>query len=156
MRRTFRVWSRLLPAASVGLLMGLRVYADQPQPFPYEFLATPVEGPRDPSIEKHYTAQWSACQTRAVSTQANEACFAAEFARHDKVLNRTWRSTLDRIAPQSQRQLVAAQRKWIAQRDPFCKLQADKFRGGTIAPVVYVDCRVEQTIRRTMWLEQLR
>jgi hypothetical protein len=51
--------------------------------------------------------------------------------------------------------LLNAQRKWIAARDPFCKAIADGFKGGTIAPVVYSDCRVEQTIRRTIWLEGL-
>jgi uncharacterized protein YecT (DUF1311 family) len=38
----------------------------------------------------------------------------------------------------------------------FCKSKAAEFSGGTIAPVVYLDCRVEQTIRRTMWLSALR
>jgi hypothetical protein len=37
----------------------------------------------------------------------------------------------------------------------FCKSKAAEFSGGTIAPVVYLDCRVEQTIRRTMWLSAL-
>lgn len=147
---------RLLAAASVGLLMGMRVLADQPETFPYKFLMTPEAGPLDPLLEMRYTAQFSACQARAVSTQANEACFAIEFARQDKVLNRKWRSTLARIAPQLHGHLVAAQRKWIAERDPFCNSKADKFREGTIAPIIYLDCRVEQTIRRTMWLEQLR
>jgi uncharacterized protein YecT (DUF1311 family) len=156
MREVFRVRCGLFSAAFVELLMAIPVHAGQPQPFTYEFLTTPVEGPQNPAIDERYTAQWSACQKRAVSTQANEACFAAEFARHDKVLNRTWRTALARIAPQLRGQLVTAQRKWIVERDPFCNSEADRFRGGTIVPVVYLHCRVEETIRRTLWLEQLR
>jgi hypothetical protein len=44
----------------------------------------------------------------------------------------------------------------VADRDPFCGKDADGFAEGTIGGIVYLDCRVELTIRRTMWLERLR
>ena len=123
--------------------------------FQYRFVMTPEEGPLDPAIEQRHSREFDQCQARAVSTRDNEACFAAEFARQDEHLNRVWRQTLERIGPRLRAQLVSAQRNWIAKRDPFCGSKADEFRGGTIVPIVYEDCRVEQTIRRTMWLEGL-
>jgi uncharacterized protein YecT (DUF1311 family) len=146
---------RLLAAACVALLIGMPVHAHKVEPFVYRFVTTPEEGPSDPAVRKRHTAQFWACQERAVSTQAHGACFAAESARQDQVLNRTWRRALASVAPKLRGRLVAAQRKWIAKRDPFCRPEADKFREGTIAPLIYIDCRIEQTIRRTMWLEQL-
>jgi uncharacterized protein YecT (DUF1311 family) len=62
---------------------------------------------------------------------------------------------LNRLPAATHAGLLAAQRKWLAARDPFCIADVEGFGSGTIAPVAYVDCRVELTIRRTMWLEQL-
>jgi len=132
------------------------VSAKQPDPFAYRFVMTPEEGPIDRMIDKRHTATFTKCQDQAVTTHSNELCFAEEFVRQDQMLNQTWREVVARAAPRFHKKLLSAQRKWAAQRDPFCRSKADEFRGGTIAPVVYTDCRVEQTIRRTIWLEKLR
>ena len=147
---------RLLAQACVGLLLALPLQAQAPDRFAHEFVSVPMEGPRNPAVEKRYTAQFNACQRKASSTPSIEACFAAEFARQDKELNRIWRLALPRFDASSRAQLLAAQRKWVAKRDPFCRSEADRFSGGTMAPVAYLSCRVEETIKRTMWLEKLR
>jgi uncharacterized protein YecT (DUF1311 family) len=116
---------------------------------------TPEDGHQDPAIAKRYSAKFSACQRRAVATPENEACFVAEFTRRDGELNQAWRATLGRISPALRMALLKAQREWIVARDPFCRRVSDAFSGGTIAPIVYEDCRVEQTIRRMIWLESL-
>jgi uncharacterized protein YecT (DUF1311 family) len=141
---------------AAAFFTGIPVQARQHDPFAYKFIMTPEEGPLNPAVEKRYTAAFNQCQKRAVSTSDNEACFNAEFDRQDKILNHAWASTLRRVPPNLRSGLVSAQRKWIAERDQFCNSKAEEFRGGTIMRVVYVDCRVEQTIRRTIWLEKLR
>jgi uncharacterized protein YecT (DUF1311 family) len=125
-------------------------------PFEYHMEATPEEGQVDPVIQKRYSAQWAACQERARVTYEHATCFEAEFVRQDAALNQAWKSTLKRMPSAMHGPLLTAQRKWVAARDPFCRADSDGFKGGTIAPIVYVDCRVELTIRRTIWLEQLR
>jgi uncharacterized protein YecT (DUF1311 family) len=145
-----------LAIAFAGLLVAVPVHASNPETFAYKFMMTREEGPLDASIEKRYTATFNRCQKMAVSTQANVACFADEFRRQDKTLNHVWKVTLARIAPNVRGRLRAAQRQWVAKRDSFCKSKADEFGGGTIQPVIYVNCRVEQTIRRTIWLSALR
>jgi uncharacterized protein YecT (DUF1311 family) len=125
-------------------------------PFTYKLQMTPEEGPLDPAIEQRHTAQLAACQKRAVATYESAACFEAEFVRQDAVLSRVWKAAFHRVPPVQREALLNAQRKWIAERDPFCETVADGFSGGTIEPIVYTDCRVEQTIRRAIWLEKLR
>ena len=136
-------------------LLGAPLAARRANPFAYTMHMTPEDAQADPVIEKRYTARFAKCQKVAVTTRENAACFEAEFARQDAVLNRVWKATNRRFKAERGR-LLAAQRKWISECDPFCKSIADGFEGGTIAPVVYSNCRVEQTIRRTLWLEGLR
>ncbi|WP_298174663.1 lysozyme inhibitor LprI family protein [Novosphingobium sp.] len=124
-------------------------------PFAYRMVQTPEEGPLDPKVEGRYTAAFTACQKTAQTTSDNADCFVAEFARQDAELNRTWQAVFPRIPAQQRPLLRAAQRRWVAARDPFCRRQSDSFSGGTIAPVIYVSCRTEQAIRRTLWLERL-
>jgi uncharacterized protein YecT (DUF1311 family) len=148
------MWKRLTIGLG-GLLLAFSGHASQPDPFAYEFVMTPEEGPVDAAVERRYTASFNRCQKGAVTTAANVACFHDEFSRQDLTLNRVWRTAFARMPANSRGRLRAAQRQWVSQRDPFCKSKAAEFSGGTIAPVVYLDCRVEQTIRRTMWLSAL-
>ncbi len=145
-----------LLAVALALSTGVLGQARAIDPFDYKMTVTPEEGPVDPKIDSQYTASFSACQKRAQVTSQNADCFEAEFRRQDAKLNEIWRATLPRFAPKARRSLLEAQRKWIQGRDPFCMKDSDGFSGGTIAPVVYSSCRVELTIRRTIWLKQLR
>jgi len=123
-------------------------------PFAYRMVITPEEGPLDPVVEGRYTPAFAACQKAAQTTSDNAACFTHEFARQDSALNAAWQAVFARIPAQQRPLLRAAQRRWIAARDPFCRKQSDGFAGGTIAPVIYVSCRTELTVRRTLWLEK--
>ena len=128
--------------------------AQTSDPFEYKLEVTPEEGPVDPAIDGRFTKQFADCQERAQITQENAACLEAEFVRQDAALNKAWKDALGRLPAATHKPLLTAQRKWIAARDPFCR--ADSDGPGTIAPVEYSSCRVELTIRRTIWLENLR
>lgn len=117
---------------------------------------TAEEDQVDPAVNARYTPAFAACQNRAEITSDNDACFVAEFVRQDAVLNHVWKMAFARITGSDHTRLLAAQRAWLAARDPFCRKTADAFSGGTIMPVVYSSCRVELTIRRALWLERLR
>jgi uncharacterized protein YecT (DUF1311 family) len=124
-------------------------------PFAYRMVQTPEEGPLDPKVEGRYTTAFAACQKTAQTTSDNADCFVAEFGRQDAALNHAWQAVFPSIPAQQRPLLRAAQRRWLAARDPFCRKESGGFSGGTIAPVIYVSCRTEQTIRRTLWLEKL-
>lgn len=153
---TLRLLTGLISAAAAVWSFGTPLKAGAANRFNYKLEVTPEEEHVDPSIDRRYTAAFAGCQNRAQTTSENATCFEAEFQRQDAKLNATWRTTLRRLPPGERPLLVQAQREWVAERDPFCMKDADGFSGGTIAPVVYVGCRVELTIRRMIWLEQLR
>ncbi|MDF8333299.1 DUF1311 domain-containing protein [Novosphingobium sp. HBC54] len=140
----------------LSAVLSVPAYASAPDQFAYKFVTTPEEGPVDANIESHYTIAFRNCQKAAVATSANIRCFQDEFARQDQTLNRVWQNVLGRFSPNNRGRLRSAQRRWANYRDPFCKSKAAEFDNGTIAPVVYLDCRVEQTIRRAIWLSALR
>lgn len=117
---------------------------------------TDEQGPVDPAITARMTATFNRCQDKAQVTSDNDACYAAEFGRQDALLNRTWARVFARVTGRDHARLLAAQRRWLAARDPFCRKVSDGYAGGTIAPVIWSSCRVELTIRRTIWLENLR
>ncbi|MBV9511958.1 MAG: DUF1311 domain-containing protein [Caulobacteraceae bacterium] len=131
-------------------------HAASHDPFAYTMRITPEHGSVDPVIDHRYTAAFAARQQHAQTTPDNAQCFVAEFTRQDAVLNRDWKASLARLPASEQPALITAQRRWVVARDPFCKARSDDYSGGTIAPIIYVDCRVELTIRRSLWLEHLR
>jgi uncharacterized protein YecT (DUF1311 family) len=143
-------------AASLAGMSGAPLHAAPADPFAYTMEITPEQGPTDPVIERCYTRAFATCQDHANGTPGIADCFMIEFGRQDAVLNRTWKATLARLPAAAHKPLIQAQRKWAAARDPFCRDRSDEFSGGTIAPVIYVSCRAELTIRRTLWLERLR
>jgi uncharacterized protein YecT (DUF1311 family) len=145
-----RVLIRLAAATAV-----LGTAAVAAPPYAYRMQVTPMDGQPDAAVERRYTPQFAACQKRARTTPDNAQCFSAEFTRQDDALNRAWRGAYGKTAAARKPALLAAQRKWVTERDPFCRRQTDGFAGGTIAPVIYGGCRVELTIRRTLWLERL-
>ncbi len=139
----------------LALLAGPAMAADFGR-FAYVMHVTAEEDPVDPAVNARYTQAFAACQNKARVTYENAACFEGEFARQDAALNAVWKGAFARITGPDHARLLAAQRAWLAARDPFCRTKSDEFSGGTIAPVVYSSCRVELTIRRTLWLKKLR
>jgi uncharacterized protein YecT (DUF1311 family) len=138
-----------------AVLLPSAVVAQDAGRFAYPLHVTAEQDKADPTVNARYTAAFNACQARAVMTADHDACFAAEFVRQDEALNRTWKATFARITGPDHARLLAAQRGWLVARDPFCRSDADGFAGGTIMPIIYTNCRVELTIRRTIWLEHL-
>ena len=143
---------RLVPLA---LALAVKVPATA-MPYAYRMVVTPEEGPVDPAVEARYSSAFAACQQASRITADNVRCYADEFPRQDTALNQVWPAALARVGAVRQAALRAAQRRWIAARDPFCDRLAGEFAQGSIMPVVLASCRVELTIRRTMWLEGLR
>ena len=139
-----------------GVVLSGAALAAPADRFAYRLFVTEEQDPVDPAVNARYTRAFAACQDKAQITSENAACFEAEFARQDAALNAAWKGAFARVTGPDHARLLAAQRAWLAGRDPFCRKDSDAFSGGTIAPVIYSSCRVELTIRRTIWLERLR
>lgn len=141
-------------AASVGLSAPATAqYSHLPK---YEMHVPSEAETVDPAVTRRYTIGLAACQKQASTTQANAECFEAEFRRQDSALNGLWRSLSVRASAKVRIPLLGAQRRWSVDRDPFCKASADASTSGTATPLIYSSCRVDETIRRMIWLEGLR
>lgn len=142
-------------SAGLTLLACAQPVIAAPDPFAYTMMVTPEEGPLDPLVQSSYTQAFAQCQDAAQITSDNAACFEAEFTRQDQRLNVAWVAAFRATVPAKRAALRQAQRLWAASRDPFCRKESDGYAGGTIAPVIWSGCRVELTIRRTLWLEHI-
>lgn len=91
-------------------------------------------------------------------------CADADFRSADETLNETYRATMDTLrgvdadaGDGSDRtgKLRTAQRSWLRLRDEQCALEAAYAYGGTLAPVLEIECRARMTAERTETLRRV-
>lgn len=97
-----------------------------------------------------------ACDNAATQSAMN-ACYGNALKTADKTLNDTYRQVSDRLAsdPDTKKQLVTAQRAWIAFRDAECAFSASGAEGGSIYPMIKSICLADMTTERTSQLAAL-
>jgi uncharacterized protein YecT (DUF1311 family) len=139
---------------SGSLIIGGQQGASSPGIFAYSIEKTPEEGPVDSAVTSRYTQHFHACTSGRSATSVLVPCFEQEFTRQDMLLNRAWLTAMRRVPAARRSALRAAERQWIVARDPFCKRFVGGLRGSLVS-VAYLDCRIELTVRRTLWLERL-
>ncbi len=86
----------------------------------------------------------------ATTQAAMNTCAAADFARADAALNATYAEVMARLArdEQGRARLVAAERAWIAYRDAQCDFESNDTAGGSIHPMLVLQCRATLTQSR--------
>ncbi len=112
----------------------------------------------DKAVEARYTKAYTTClntgDAAAGQNLAMQQCGQDEFARQDAALNTTYAATIKRLTPAKQTKLRGFERTWANGRDSGCRASAHKEGGGgTIEGLLYISCRVDTTIRRSIWLE---
>ena len=92
----------------------------------------------------------AACEDDATTQADLNDCAAQSFTKSDTALNGLYREIMQRLGKDSAeaRQLVAAQRAWIAFRDAECSFAASGVAGGSIYPMTVVNCRDMLTSKR--------
>ncbi len=95
-------------------------------------------------------SQEPAIDCKAAKTQmAMNYCAYQDFKAADAELNQVYRQLRKSYKGMAQdRQLVDAQLVWIKFRDADCKFSADRFKGGSIAPLIYSGCQTNLTKQR--------
>ena len=90
------------------------------------------------------------CEDTATTQADLNDCAAQSFEKSDTALNGLYRQIMQRLGKGSAeaRQLVAAQRAWIAFRDAECDFAASGVEGGSIYPMTVVNCRDALTQKR--------
>ena len=75
-------------------------------------------------------------------------CAAADLGKADAGLNRAYAQALARLTPGSKARLRDAQRAWIAFRDKQCAFEANGADGGSVSPMVAMNCATGLTSAR--------
>jgi uncharacterized protein YecT (DUF1311 family) len=102
------------------------------------------------------TAQAAGCDDASDQATMN-ACADKALKASDAELNAVYRTITHRLAsdPETEKQLVAAQRAWIAFRDAECKFSSSGTSGGSAYPMVHSMCLDGLTRARTKDLKAL-
>ncbi|WP_119184567.1 lysozyme inhibitor LprI family protein [Sphingomonas turrisvirgatae] len=111
-------------------------------------------------VEARLTATYRQCMASGAAalgqTLAMNVCQSEELERQDARLNQAYVMVMKRLSPRRKASLRRSERAWIAQRDRSCKAAADRYAGGTAAPLEFQGCQLRMTIERTLWLERYR
>lgn len=122
--------------------------------------AAPALAQTDRAVDARYTRAFSACletgdAARGV-TSATMSCMGEENDRQDVRLNRAYKAAMKRLNSAKKARLRSSERAWIGQRDSTCKKAADEVGGGSASGLVYSNCFLDETIKRTIWLERYK
>ena len=83
------------------------------------------------------------------------ACAANEYQRDDAKLNEYYKELAEKLGPSEKERLKAAQRAWIKFRDLQCELEASRYEGGSIRPLVRSSCLAQVTKQRNEDLRRM-
>ena len=83
-------------------------------------------------------------------------CYNAELSIQDGKLNQAYKMVMTRLSPQRKTELRNAERAWIKKRGLDCERHAEPEAGGTLYNVMLNSCLVDETIKRTMVLENYK
>ena len=113
-------------------------------------LASPARSETD---RARYSIAYHSCVDRAQGSYTRiTACLGAEQDIQERLLNRTYLATMRRLSPLHKALLRQEERAWISAREEQCALPEGS--KGTSNLVDSLDCRLEETIRRTILLER--
>jgi uncharacterized protein YecT (DUF1311 family) len=77
-----------------------------------------------------------------------------EFEKADAKLNDLYKNVLGlQSDDDAKKKLKKAEKLWIQYRDAECESEADEYRGGSIAPMIYNQCATQLTEARTKELQ---
>lgn len=98
------------------------------------------------AVASGYSKTFDACMAKSNGVTVDMLdCLGSETGRQDARLNANYRSAMKSLSAEKQRELVAAERAWIKERDSKCALDTN---GGTAAQVNSASCVLDQTAQR--------
>ncbi len=112
----------------------------------------------DRAVQMRYTSTYTAClnSSDGMTTYGMQACGNAEYVVQDARLNQAYKMVMARQRPSGKIRLRVLQRSWIERRDSRCATERAEWDGGSGAGFAWRSCMIDQTIERTIWLENYR
>ncbi|HQV04355.1 MULTISPECIES: lysozyme inhibitor LprI family protein [unclassified Novosphingobium] len=121
------------------------------------FSVTPTAAQTQSQIEKRYTRDYNQCMDAAEGVTVDMMdCIGAEIDRQDARLNQAYVMVMRPLSRAKKDQLRGLQRSWIRQRDARCSRASNDAGGGSLSGVVYASCILDETIKRTVFLENYK
>lgn len=96
----------------------------------------------------------ASCESDKLNNFQLQQCGAIAFRDADRALNRAYQKALSARGADAAQVLKTAQRSWLSFRDKECEWESDLYQGGTLAPVIFVNCLVALTQARSQRLTQ--
>lgn len=120
--------------------------------------AGPALAQTDSQVDARYTAAFKTCMKTGDAaggvTSAMMSCLGEENMRQDARLNGAYKAAMQRLNAAQKTQLRNAERAWIGQRARRCDSAQQEAGGGSASGLVYSNCFLDETIRRTIWLQR--
>lgn len=121
---------------------------------------SPLSAQTQSQIEKRLSRDYNECMATGDAaggvTSAMMDCTGAEIDRQDARLNQAYVMVMRPLPAMKKAALRTLQRAWIKQRDARCTRAAKQDEGGTGAAMAYQGCILDETIKRTIFLENYK
>ena len=118
--------------------------------------ATSASAQIQTQVEKRYTRGYSECMDKSGGVTVKMMnCTAAEIDIQDAELNQAYVMVMRPLPKPRKDTLRGLQRSWIKQRDAKCQ-RAIADEGGSMAGLIYSGCILDETIKRTIFLENYK
>lgn len=103
----------------------------------------------------HATAQGEDCANAASQASLN-ICANQTAKKSDAALNRAYSEVMARLEPSGKARLRDAQRAWLTFRDKECMFESSGSDGGSVAPMIALNCYAALTDQRAHALAGFR
>ena len=91
------------------------------------------------------------CADAQTQTDMN-ICWGKEYKAADATLNQVYGQLMRKLDAADQAQLKQVEAAWLKYRDANCEFVADRYKGGTIRPMIEAMCLADTTRNRTVEL----
>ena len=107
-------------------------------------------------VDKRKSADYKTCMASGDAASGVTSgildCNGSEIDRQDAKLNQAYKMVMARLPQAKKMDLRSSERLWIVDRDRRCSRKQEEV-GGTLGSIVYSSCILDETIKRTIWLE---
>lgn len=95
------------------------------------------------------------CMDQALTTMDMVKCSEKRYHQAITLLDKRYDALEASLDEEGRGKLKTAQIAWLMYRDAQCGFEADRFRGGTLANVIALECMVKMTQNREDTLKKL-
>ncbi len=121
---------------------------------------TPALAQTDAEVSAAYTPLFDLCMKSGDAARGVTAgmmdCLGSENTRQDARLNHAYKMVMGRLDASRKATLRGLQRSWLKERESTCHAAMEELGGGTASAIVYSNCFLDETIKRTLWLKDYR